>query len=89
MKNYCLSLLLFLALLSQTCLAQQQEAGVFVYNTLFGGFTSGVGAVINKEKGTRWTKAFARGAWQGCIGGSINYLGPAGKTAAFGRLIHY
>lgn len=75
MKNYCLGLLLFLALLSKTCLAQQQEAGVFVYNTLFGGFTAGVGAIINKEKGTQWTKAFAKGAWQGCIGGSINYLG--------------
>lgn len=55
--------------------AQQQERTVFLYNTLFGGVTAGVGATINKEKSENWKHAFLRGFWQGSIGGGLSYSG--------------
>ena len=54
-------------------LAQRQEATMFLYNTCFGGITSGIGAVINKPKDVNWKQAFIKGAWQGSIGGALNY----------------
>jgi hypothetical protein len=55
--------------------AQYQERAVFVYNVAFGGFSAGIGSVINKPKEVNWRKAFVRGLWQGSIGGLINYSG--------------
>ncbi len=53
--------------------AQHQERTVLVYNIAFGGLTSGVGALINKPKNTRWTKVFLKGCWQGSVAGVLNY----------------
>ena len=57
----------------QSCFAQHQEREVFLYNVSFGVVSSGIGAIINKPKGTNWRHAFLRGAWQGSIGGLVNY----------------
>ncbi len=59
--------------LTNTCYSQNQERTVFIYNVGFGGLTSGIGAVINKPKGANWKKHFAKGFWQGSIGGLLNY----------------
>ncbi len=59
--------------IAKFCYSQNQERTVFFYNVGFGGLTSGVGAVINKPKGTSWKKYFIRGFWQGSIGGLLNY----------------
>jgi hypothetical protein len=59
--------------LSKTCYSQKQERTLFFYNVGFGGLTSGIGAVINKPKGTNSKKYFVKGFWQGSVGGLINY----------------
>jgi hypothetical protein len=66
-------LLLALLLVPGMLLAQNQEGKVLMYNIGFGGLTSGIGAVINKKKTENWKKSFARGFWQGSIGGTLNY----------------
>lgn len=53
--------------------AQNQEMRVLTRNVIFGGFTSGVGSVINKDKNENWKRFFVRGFWQGSIGGVLNY----------------
>lgn len=65
-----LFILLVFPLLS---VAQHQERTVFLYNTLFGGLSAGIGATINKPKDIDWKSAFVKGFWQGSIGGTINY----------------
>ena len=55
------------------CFAQHQEREVFLYNVFFGAVSSGIGAIINKPKVVNWRHAFLRGAWQGSIGGLVNY----------------
>lgn len=67
-------LFLFL-LLPSMAPAQRQEGTVLLYNACFGGLTSGIGAVINKPNGVNWKQAFVEGAWQGSIGGALNYSG--------------
>lgn len=64
-----------LLLLCLKSFAQHQERTVFVYNVAFGGFTAGVGSVINKPKTVNWKQAFVKGFWQGSVGGLINYSG--------------
>jgi hypothetical protein len=66
-------LLLALLLIPGMMMAQNQERKVLMYNIGFGGFTSGIGAVINKKKTENWKKTFVRGFWQGSIGGALNY----------------
>ena len=53
--------------------AQHQERTVFLYNTLFGGLSAGIGATINKSDEANWKAAFVKGFWQGSIGGTVNY----------------
>lgn len=53
--------------------AQHQERTVFLYNTLLGGLSAGIGATINKPKDRDWKAAFVKGLWQGSIGGTVNY----------------
>lgn len=65
----------FIVCQSTQAIAQHQEREVLLYNTSFGAITSAIGAVINKPKNTNWKKAFLKGAWQGSIGGFINYCG--------------
>ncbi len=57
--------------------AQQrnQEATILAYNIGFGGLTAGIGAVINKSKGASISKAFLKGFYRGCFGGSLQYSG--------------
>lgn len=55
--------------------AQHQEREVLIYNTSLGLITAGIGAIINKPQHSNWRKAFLKGAWQGSIGGFINYCG--------------
>ncbi|MDN3658163.1 hypothetical protein QWZ08_21100 [Ferruginibacter paludis] len=64
-----------LLLLFLNASAQHQERTVLVYNVAFGGFSAGIGSLINKPKEVNWKKAFVRGFWQGSIGGLINYSG--------------
>jgi hypothetical protein len=47
----------------------------FGYNSLVGGFSGGVGAVINKHKGQKWYKAFAKGFVIGLGGGMVEFGG--------------
>lgn len=56
-------------------LIAQQERQLFLYNVGFGSLTSGIGAVINKSKGTDWKQAFLKGCWQGGIGGALTFAG--------------
>ena len=65
----------FLLLIPAPAPAQLQERQLLGYNIAFGAVTSGIGAVINKPKHTSWKKYFIRGAWQGSIGGLLNYSG--------------
>jgi hypothetical protein len=58
-----------------TCLAQQQEQKVLLYNIGFGGLSAGLGSIFNTPKGQNWKKSFIKGFWQGCIGGSLHYTG--------------
>jgi hypothetical protein len=51
------------------------EAKSVVYNTLIGGISGGIGALINKHKGERPMKAFSRGFVTGCGGGALMYAG--------------
>jgi hypothetical protein len=62
-----------LLLVPLVSIAQHQERTVFLYNTLFGGLSSGIGATINKPRDKNWKAAFVRGFWQGSIGGTVNY----------------
>lgn len=52
-----------------------QELKFIAYNTLVGGLSGGIGAVINKKKGERWQKAFFHGLGFGSVGGSLMYAG--------------
>lgn len=66
-------LIILLLLIPGILFPQSQDAKVLTYNIGFGGLTAGVGAVINKKEGENWRKTFARGFWQGSIGGALNY----------------
>ena len=88
MKKFLL--ILSFCILTITCYSQAQERTVFFYNVGFGGLTSGIGAVINKPKGTNWKKYFVKGFWQGSVGGLLNYsskktlyLNNSNKSKAF------
>jgi len=70
-----LLLLLLLSGFFSPLRAQHQERHLLLYNTLFGGITAGTGSAINKPKDENWRKAFLRGFWQGCIGGSLLFAG--------------
>lgn len=66
-------LLLLLLINTSACYAQNQERTVFFYNVGFGGVSSGIGALINKQKGSNWKKVFAKAFLQGSVGGLMNY----------------
>jgi hypothetical protein len=69
-----ISLLLVLA--SYTPSRSQNYAGrSFAYNSLIGGFSGGIGSVINKHKGQKWYKAFAKGFVIGFGGGTLEFSG--------------
>jgi hypothetical protein len=70
-----LCLLLLFTLLYEPVKAQNIEAKIIAYNTLVGGLSGGIGAVINKKKDQKWHKAFAKGFIIGIGGGAIVYGG--------------
>lgn len=53
----------------------KQQLGLMTYNISFGVLTGGIGALINKPKGVPWQRQFLKGAWQGSIGGALQYSG--------------
>lgn len=75
-----------------------QEVKLLAANTLFGGMTTGFGALINKKKDEKIFPAFFRGFKYGCLGGALLYVGKKhtnlihqGKTVAGawgGKLVH-
>ena len=68
--------LLGLSLFANTLLhAQNYEARSIAYNTLLGGISGGIGALINKHKGEKPLRTFAKGFMTGCGGGVIMYSG--------------
>lgn len=73
--NKSLSIILLVALLYKPVQSQNIEAKLIAYNTLVGGFSGGIGAVINKKKDQKWHKAFAKGFIVGLGGGAICYAG--------------
>ncbi len=86
------------AQLPPTVEGRRQDFSLMAYNVGFGALTAGVGAVINKPKGTKWHRQFIKGVWQGAIGGSLQYAGKkinyqinTRKNAAYGwpaKLVH-
>lgn len=67
----------FILFLHNETFAQKnrQELGLAIYNCGLGGFTSGVGAIINKKKNEKILNVFWRGFKYGSLGGLINYSG--------------
>lgn len=55
--------------------AQTYEAKSMVYNTLIGGISAGVGALINKKANEKPGKAFIKGFIIGSGGGALMYTG--------------
>lgn len=72
-KSLCIALIF--ALVYKPVQSQNIEANIIAYNTLVGGFSGGIGAVINKKKDQKWHKAFAKGFIIGFGGGAICYAG--------------
>lgn len=72
-KSLCFILLF--TLLYQPANSQNLEAQIISYNVLVGGFSGGIGALINKKKGQKWHKVFAKGFVIGLGGGAIVYSG--------------
>lgn len=52
-----------------------QEVKLFTANVVFGGITTGFGAVINKQKQEKFLPTFIKGFGYGCLGGSLLYTG--------------
>jgi len=69
------AILLALCLLRQPARAQDYRGASLLYNGLIGAVSGGVGSVINKHKGQKWYKAFARGFVTGAGGGMVMYGG--------------
>lgn len=72
-KSLC-AILLFLFFFTP-CKSQNIEVKIIAYNTLAGGLSGGIGAVINKKKDQKWHKAFSKGFITGIGGGAIVYSG--------------
>ncbi len=59
----------------QAATAQDYKAQSMLYNGLIGAVSGGVGSIINKHKGQKWYKAFAKGFVVGAGGGMLMYSG--------------
>ncbi|PBQ31314.1 hypothetical protein CNR22_05895 [Sphingobacteriaceae bacterium] len=68
---FCVGLFTFSSVFSQ----RNYEAKSFIYNTLIGGISSGIGALINKHKDEKPLRAFTKGFTIGCGGGAVMYAG--------------
>lgn len=74
-KRSVLLFILLSAFFIQTNKAQNYEAQSVIYNSLIGGISGGVGALINKHEGQKWYKAFGKGFLIGTGGGALMYSG--------------
>src|SRR6185503_7452109 len=75
-RRFMVSVLLVLALCKPiTMHGQDFNVNSAVYNTLLGGLSAGVGAMITKPKEVKFYKAFARGFVAGMGGGAVMYCG--------------
>lgn len=70
-----ISFILLFAILYKPIQSQNIEPKIIAYNTLLGGFSGGIGAIINKKKNQKWHKVFAKGSIIGFGGGAICYSG--------------
>lgn len=74
-RIYTIILLCFLFKLTTAQVVDGQEVKLFVANTLFGGISTGFGALVNKEKQDKAFPTFFKGFKYGCIGGVLLYTG--------------
>lgn len=72
-----ISVILLLGIFSFSSSFSQRnyEVKSVVYNTLIGGISAGLGAIINKDKGQKPIRAFFKGFSIGCGGGAVMYGG--------------
>lgn len=69
-------ILILSACISQNSIkAQNYAVRSMVYNSLVGAFSGGVGSMLNKQKGQKWYRAFAKGFVVGAGGGMIVFGG--------------
>ena len=53
----------------------KQDIQLLAYNIGFNGVTAGIGSIIYKDKNQKWVECFAKGFYQGCLGGLFIYSG--------------
>lgn len=70
-----IALVLISGFCRQTLNAQDYRGASLLYNSLIGGVSGGVGSLINKHKGQKWYKVFAKGFVTGAGGGAVMYGG--------------
>lgn len=73
--RFTIKTFIVLMFFNQNLKAQNYEARSAVYNTLLGGFSGGIGAIINKKQDQKWFKAFGKGFLIGSGGGGLMYGG--------------
>jgi hypothetical protein len=72
-KKLCFFLVFVLGF--QSVKSQINEVQCAAYNTLIGGITGGIGALINKKKDQKWHKVLIKGFVVGIGGGAVAYSG--------------
>lgn len=72
-KKLCFFLVFILCF--QSAKSQINDVQFAAYNTLIGGITGGIGALINKKKDQKWHKTLLKGFVVGLGGGAIAYSG--------------
>ncbi|MEO8146146.1 MAG: hypothetical protein ABI723_00850 [Bacteroidia bacterium] len=73
--SHFLGALIILSLFIMPVQAQHYEAKSVAFNALIGGFSGGVGAIINKHPNQKWGNAFGKGFLIGSGGGLLMYGG--------------
>lgn len=69
-KKYLIFIMLFIFYENS---AQSNDTEAALYNVLFGGITSGLGATFNKKKDEKYGKVFLKGFYQGALGGYVTF----------------
>jgi len=86
MKIRKLPILLGILLLSNPCKSQnldRQEIKLASANIIFGGVSTGLGAVINKQKSQKVLPTFWKGFKAGCLGGTLLFVGKKCTNAMY------
>ena len=68
-------IILSLGIHAHTQTFSQQRGGFIFANMALNGFTGGIGALINKNKGEKPFKVFIKGFGQGCLGSAFQLAG--------------